>query len=107
MVLFIGKTFTESENNFSKFSASKINNLSSATEELTERIFFFFYEKSYYQKLNKNSIKSMTKKYLFQFFASSDFLAIKCNVLIVKETVAWLRLYKELFGQLHDLFLLI
>ena len=32
MVLFIGKTFTESENNFSKFSASKINNLSSATE---------------------------------------------------------------------------
>lgn len=49
----------------------------------------------------------MTKKYLFQFFASSDFLAIKYNVLIVKETVAWLRLYKELFGQLHDLFLLI
>lgn len=49
----------------------------------------------------------MTKKYLFRFFASSDFLAIKCNVLIVKETVAWLRLYKELFGQLHDLFLLI
>lgn len=49
----------------------------------------------------------MTKKYLFQFFASFDFLAIKCNVSIVKETVAWLRLYKELFGQLHDLFLLI